>query len=170
MLELKVAKKVRFDERFIWSWETDFGYRLTKLGKMKYVPKAIVYHYHRPDPKSFFRQQMKNAMMSPLIYWKHPDKVRGDHISTSGMALTLLLFYAVIITALLALFIDIFLPIYSILVLLFFFYIMIQVVMVARKPSDFFPLTSIYIIRTLAWSVGIPKGILMFIKNKWYKS
>ncbi|MCM8775763.1 MAG: hypothetical protein NC930_05375, partial [Candidatus Omnitrophica bacterium] len=40
----KYAKKVRFDERFIWAWETDFGYRLTRLGKMKYVPDAIVYH------------------------------------------------------------------------------------------------------------------------------
>ncbi|MBU5687979.1 MAG: glycosyltransferase [Candidatus Aenigmarchaeota archaeon] len=166
----KIARKVRFDERFVWSWETDFGYRLTKLGKMKYIPEAIVYHYHRPDPKSFFKQQMKNAMMIPLIYWKNFDKIKGDHISTTNMALSLIIFYMVLISALLSLFFDFFITIYAILVFIFFFYIMFQVLLVAKKPSDYFPLTTIYIIRTFAWSVGLPKGIYMFLKNRWYKS
>ena len=165
----KVARKVKFDERFIWSWETDFGYRLTKLGKMKYVPEAIVYHYHRPNPKSFFKQQMKNAMMAPLIYWKHLDKIKGDHISTGSMALTLLLFYLVLFSAVLSLFFNFFLPIYTVLLFIFLFYIMFQVIIVARKPSDYIPLTTIYLIRTLAWSIGVPKGLWMFIKNKWYR-
>jgi glycosyltransferase involved in cell wall biosynthesis len=165
----KVARKVKFDERFIWSWETDFGYRLTKLGKMKYVPEAIVYHYHRPNPKSFFKQQMKNAMMAPLIYWKHFDKIKGDHISTGSMALTLLLFYLVLFSAVLSLFFNFFLPIYTVLLFIFLFYIMFQVIIVARKPSDYIPLTTIYLIRTLAWSIGVPKGLWMFIKNKWYR-
>jgi GT2 family glycosyltransferase len=165
----EAARKVRFDERFIWSWETDFGYRLTKIGKMKYVPEAVVYHYHRPNPKSFFRQQMKNAMMAPLIYWKHFDKIKGDHISTGSMALTLLLFYLVVFSAVLSLFFNFFLPIYAVLLFAFLFYIMFQIILVARKPSDYFPLTTIYLIRTLAWSVGVPKGVWMFIKNKWYR-
>ena len=83
------AKKVMFDDRFVWSWESDFGYRLTKLGKMKYVPSAIVYHYHRPTLIKFFRQQFNNALINIFLYWKHKDKILGDHISTTSMALTL---------------------------------------------------------------------------------
>ncbi|MCX8179206.1 MAG: glycosyltransferase [Candidatus Aenigmarchaeota archaeon] len=165
-----IAKNVRFDERFIWSWETDFGYRLTKIGKMKYIPEAIVYHYHRPDAKSFFKQQMKNAMMLPLIYWKNFDKIFGDHISTTNLAITLGIFYIVVFSAIISLFFDLFLYVYVVSLFLFLFYIMLQVVSLARKPSDYFPLTSIYFIRTFAWSIGLIKGIYVFMKNKWYKS
>ncbi|MFH8080761.1 MAG: hypothetical protein QXO84_02670, partial [Candidatus Aenigmatarchaeota archaeon] len=166
----KIARKVKFDERFIWSWETDFGYRLTKLGKMKHVPEAIVYHYHRPDVKSYFKQQMKNAMMLPLIYWKNFDKIKGDHISTTSMGITLLVFYLALFFAFLSLFFEAFLPIYTIFLFFFLFYIMLQVLTIAKKPSDFFPLTTIYVVRTIAWSIGLPKGVYMFLKNKWYKS
>jgi small-conductance mechanosensitive channel len=112
---------------------------------------------------------MKNAMMAPLIYWKHLDKIKGDHISTGSMALTLLLFYLVLFSAVLSLFFNFFLPIYTVLLFIFLFYIMFQVIIVARKPSDYIPLTTIYLIRTLAWSIGVPKGLWMFIKNKWYR-
>ncbi|MBU5689726.1 MAG: glycosyltransferase [Candidatus Aenigmatarchaeota archaeon] len=166
----KCAKKVRFDERFIWAWETDFGYRLTKLGKMKYVPDAIVYHYHRPNWKSFFRQQMKNAIMAPLTYWKNFDKIKGDHISTSSMALSLLLFYLTLLSAILYIFSSKFIIIYVFALFSFLFLNMFETIRVAQKPSQYTLLFMIHIVRTIAWSIGLPKGIYNFLKNKWYKS
>lgn len=76
-----VAKKVKFDERFDVAQETDWGYRLVKFGKMIHVPKAVVYHHHRPTLKSFFKQQFKYGRNVPLLYFKHIRMSTGDHIT-----------------------------------------------------------------------------------------
>ncbi len=164
-----VAKKVKFDERFFWSWETDFGYRLTKLGKMKYVPQAVVYHYHRPNYKSFVRQQMKNASIIPLLYWKHFDKIRGDHISTGNMALTVLSLYLFIFFLSISPFFPIFFIFSAIFFLLFNLLIIKEIFSLSKNIEEMQILVRIFYLRTLAWFVGIPLGFYLFIKNKWYK-
>jgi len=164
----EVAKKVKFDERFIWSWESDFGYRLTKLGKMKYVPDAIVYHYHRPTWKSFFKQQFNNAKISSILYWKHKDKIIGDHISTSSMGLTLILTYFL----LLSLFFSTINKMFLYLTLFFFISINLiflkDIVLLVKKLDEIPILFGIFLIRTIAWTFGLPVGVYLFFKNKWY--
>ena len=100
-----VAKKVKFNEKFFWSWESDFGYRLTKKGKMKYIPEAVVYHYHRSTWKGFFKQQLNNGKATLLLFsTKRKEKVTGDHISTPTMGLMLLFFYLIFVSLFLGIF------------------------------------------------------------------
>lgn len=164
-----VAKKVKFDERFFWSWETDFGYRLTKLGKMKYVPKAIVYHYHRPNWKSFFKQQFRNASILPFLYWKHLDKIRGDHISTGNMASALLSMYLFLFFFMLSAIKTIFLIPSMIFLLIFNIIIFREIFNISKNIDEMLVVLRIFYWRTIAWIFGVPYGIYLFIKNKWYK-
>ena len=81
----EAARRVRFDERLRVALETDFGYRLTKLGKMRYTPRAVVYHYNRTKWSGFFRQQVGYARGAFWVYRMHAGKLAGDHISTFSM-------------------------------------------------------------------------------------
>jgi len=91
-IRTEVARRVRFDERLRVALETDFGYRLTQVGKMRYNPRAVVYHYNRTQWGAFFRQQVGYARGAFWVYRRHPDKLRGDHISTFGMLVQIPLF------------------------------------------------------------------------------
>jgi len=88
----EAARAVRFDERLRVALETDFGYRLTKLGKMRYTPRAVVYHYNRTKWSGFFRQQVGYARGAFWVYLRHAGKLAGDHISTFGMLVQIPLF------------------------------------------------------------------------------
>ena len=70
-LETETARKVKFDEEQKVAVETDFGFRLTKLGKIKYCPKALVWHYHRASLKNYFRQthQLQYLPMQIIKFW-----------------------------------------------------------------------------------------------------
>jgi glycosyltransferase involved in cell wall biosynthesis len=101
-VESKIAKKLLFDETIKVGVETDFGYRLNKLGKIKYMPNSIVWHYHRASWKSYFKQQWNTARGAFWVYIKHPDKVTGDHITTPQMMLEPLLMGLIIVTPILS--------------------------------------------------------------------
>jgi cellulose synthase/poly-beta-1,6-N-acetylglucosamine synthase-like glycosyltransferase len=151
----KYAKKVKFDKKLEVAQETDWGYRLTKLGKMRYVPKAIVWHYHRPTLKSYFIQQFKYGKFVPLIYLKHKEKMFGDHISTPSMFLQLLLFNLIVILFLFSLFFKVFfLPsiLLSIFLITFFLF---DIIKFAKSLKDIFGLLFIYFLRVIAWTIGI---------------
>ncbi len=164
------AKKVMFDDRFIWSWESDFGYRLTKLGKMKYVPSAIVYHYHRPTLIKFFRQQFNNALINIFLYWKHKDKILGDHISTTSMALTLGLSFILSLSLILSLLNVFFLKVSIISFIVLFLLYFKEIVSVSSKIEDSPLILTILIVRTIAWMLGWPAGLFLFFKRGWYKN
>lgn len=164
-----VAKKVRFDENFPWSWESDFGYRLTKLGKMKYIPKAMVYHYHRSTWKGFFKQQFNNAKIKLLLYSKHRDKILGDHISTRSIEFSLLLGYVI--------FLSIFLSVFNTKFLYLFLFSSIGITILFIKDMmkffkelpDIIYLFGIYSVRLVAWMVGIPYGIVYLLKKRKHR-
>jgi glycosyltransferase involved in cell wall biosynthesis len=169
-VKTKIAKQVKFDERFFWSWETDFGYRLTKVGKMKYVPKAVVYHYHRPNWSAFFKQQMRNAMIVPLLYWKHLDKTKGDHVSTGSMALMLLSGYMTSFLLLLSFAAPRFCIFFLISLAYLIFLMLREISTLAENTEEKLILFRIYVTRLTAWMVGLPRGVLMFLKNRWYEA
>jgi cellulose synthase/poly-beta-1,6-N-acetylglucosamine synthase-like glycosyltransferase len=151
----KYAKKVKFDEKLEVAQETDWGYRLTKLGKMRYVPKAIVWHYHRPTLKSYFIQQFKYGKFVPLIYLKHKEKMFGDHISTPSMFFQLLLFNLIVLLFLFSLFFKVFL-LPSILLLIFLItFFLFDIIKFAKSLKDIFGLLFIYFLRVIAWTIGI---------------
>ncbi len=164
-----VARRVMFDERFVWSWESDFGYRLTKLGKMKFVPDAIVYHYHRPTWPRFFKQQFNNALINVLLYWKHKNKILGDHISTASMAITLGFAYLTFLFFALSIFSGFFVkPLFLSLFCLLLLYIN-DVLRISRNINDVPLIFIVLLIRTIAWSIGWAYGLILFFKKGWYK-
>lgn len=162
-VRVELAKKIKFDEKFFWAWETDFGYRLTRLGKMRYLPNAIVQHYHRTSWKSFFRQQMNNSKIQPFLWREHRNKITGDHISTSKMGASLFLAYLTLFFLFLGLFLKVFLPASLLVFALLLFIFISETVKLQKDWSEFPMLMGIFFVRTTAWMIGIPTGILYFI-------
>ena len=81
----EAARQIGFDQHLPVAIETDFGYRLTKLGKILYQPSAVVLHYPRTTWNGFFMQQVAFARGAFMVYRMHKDKLKGDHISTFSM-------------------------------------------------------------------------------------
>jgi len=161
-----IAKKVKFDEKFDVAQETDWGYRLGKYGKIRYIPKAIVYHYHRSTWRSFFKQQFKYGKHMPLLYLKHRRMSTGDHISKPSMILQEFVFLFGFLFLIISIFFD-----FSLLIaiLLFSFLVILYYIDISQIIEDIIdiPLFFIlYFLRSLAWSMGLLIGILGLIKNK----
>ncbi len=92
-LKTNLAKKVRFDENQGVGVETDFGFRLTKYGKMIYVPQAKVWHNHRSSFKAYFRQQKNQAKWGVRLLLKHRTKAISDPITTLDMTAQIPIFW-----------------------------------------------------------------------------
>ncbi|MEM5782669.1 MAG: glycosyltransferase [Candidatus Aenigmatarchaeota archaeon] len=156
----KYAKKNKFDERLDVAQETDWGYRLTKLGKMRYVKDAVVYHHHRATLKNYFIQQFKYGKYIPLIYLKkHRGKIIGDHISTPSMFFQLLSFDLMVFCFILSFFFK-FLMIPSILLLMSVFCLFLfDIVRFSKSFKDILLLMFLYFLRVTAWTIGILIGL-----------
>jgi cellulose synthase/poly-beta-1,6-N-acetylglucosamine synthase-like glycosyltransferase len=165
-----IAKKVRFDERFDVAQETDWGYRLTKLGKMRYVSNAVVYHFHRPTWKSFFIQQFRYGKYMPLLYLKHRRMATGDHISKPSMIFQefVLLFFCSSIF--LSLFFKSFLTLSGIMILFLFILYLIDILRITRNVHYVFSFLTLYTIRTIGWTLGLFIGIFKLLKTLLGKS
>ena len=166
-----IAKKVKFNENFFWSWESDFGYRLTKKGKMKYIPEAVVYHYHRSTWKGFFKQQFNNGKATPLLFLtKKKEKVVGDYISTFDMGLRLTSVYLFVGFLFMSLLLkqSLFLSLLSL--MLFLFLTIKDSIKLANDFSEFIYYLGIFFTRTLAWMVGIPIGFIYTVNKYYFKT
>lgn len=75
-----------WDEAFPSQYDTEFGYRLTRLGyKIAYEPQAKCYHYNRPTVRAYWRQQMQYGKNTSRLYFKYGRLARGDEITDFGM-------------------------------------------------------------------------------------
>jgi len=186
----KFAKQVKFDERFDVAQETDWGYRLTKIGKMKYVPTAVVHHYHRPTWKSYFKQIFRYGMHMPLLYTKHPSYATGDYnskpiyfreefvfvfslftlffslsflvLSSFTFLLSFLPFNILgFVPSLFALF---YLSIASLFVLYF-----LEAISLTKDPKEIFLFFLMFFVRNVAWTIGLIFGIFKLIFVWWRK-
>jgi len=156
-----VAKKVKFNEDFFWSWESDFGYRLTKRGKMKYVPKAKIYHYHRSTWEGFFKQQLNNGKITPFLFFKfRKEGITGDCISTTSMGLQLILVYLFVGFLILSLFFKQTLFLSLISLMMFLFLVVKDSVRLANDFSEFVYYIGIFGVRIVAWCLGIIGGVI----------
>jgi len=176
-VKTKFAKKIKFDEKIPFGIETDFGYRLTKFGRMRYVPTAKVFHYHRSSLGSYFKQQAGYAQGSVRIYSKHKDKILGDHISTPVMMIQMPLFALAVFFLLLSLLNKLLIYVsFSLIFILFLVYLKETKEIIKTQTNYggskivylwYFP---IFFLRTIAWFYGTLSGILLFIVQKFKKN
>jgi len=158
-----IAKKIKIDERFDVAQETDWGYRLTKLGKMIYVPRAVVYHYHRSTLKNYFMQRFRYARAIPLLYFKHKNKLKGDHILKPIMIIEEIVFLFFSFFILVSFFYNIF---FFYAIILFFSLLslyFIDILTFTKRPQDAFSLIFLYLLRNTAWTIGVTFGIFNLI-------
>jgi len=159
-LETETARKVKFDEEQKVAVETDFGFRLTKLGKIKYCPKALVWHYHRASLKNYFRQQKEYAQWGVRLILKHKKRAVSDPITTFGMTIQIPLFFGILFFLGLSFFNSLFLYITAVITgILIFIYL--KNVIEIKPPLAYYPLFLLFFaFRTVSWSIGTLKGAL----------
>lgn len=165
-MKTDIARKVGFDEKIQVGIETDFGYRLTKLGKMKYIPEARVRHYHRTGVFVYFKQKRDQASGAVRTYIRHKDKIMGDHISTPTMMAQVPLGALIIIGLLSAIWYKPFLYLtYVSLAILVTIYI--RDLFKITNRMEYFPyLILVFFTRTIAWTAGCAAGIIGLLPGR----
>jgi glycosyltransferase involved in cell wall biosynthesis len=161
----ETAKKLRFDSSLRVGYDSDFCYRLNKIGKIYYNPKAIVYHFHRATWRGVLRQQYTTATMMPRLYTKHKKYAKGTNISKPSMIVQPFLFYIAIIAAVATL-IDgrlIFLSLISLVATLAIW--VYDVMRLTKSTKDALLLLEFFACRLLGWIAGLPVGVFFLIKG-----
>lgn len=161
-LKTEVAQKVRFDEKQLVGVEVDFGWRLSKLGKIVYLPVAKVFHYHRAALKSYFLQQKNQAKWGVRLLFKHGRKATGDPITTLSMTAQIPLFFLGLIFALLSFFVNLFLyP--SIIFFSILFVIYLKNIIEINPKLYYYPVFfGLFFLRTIAWAMGVIEGLIRY--------
>jgi glycosyltransferase involved in cell wall biosynthesis len=160
----KTARRLKFDETLKVGYDTDFGYRLTKEGKMLYSKKAIIYHYHRAAWKNFFKQQYTYAKTVPLLYSKKKANIGGDNISKPYMPVQIAMLYLAAMFALASLFnpsTAIFLWITSLALFISYFSLAIRL---SESASDVVLFMIMFFFRNIAWNIGIVAGVANLLR------
>jgi len=152
------VRKVMFDERLDVTQESDFGWRLTRLGKMKYVPTAIVWHHHRPTLKSYFRQQYRYGKSLPLLYLKHPKRAKGDHISTPFMMFQEYAFISIIVSALISILWKQFVPLIFLSIGMLIILYLLDILSFCKNLKDTVSMMFLYFLRNVGWTLGFVVG------------
>lgn len=165
----KILKKIKLDESFDVAYDTDFGYKLNKiggLGSIVYHSKAIVYHYHRATWKAYFKQQYKYAKTVPRVYFgKHKTRIMGDNISKSYMPVQIALLYITVLFGL-TLFMTpkVILFFYTSAFVLFLSYLT-HALRLSKSLEDVIWFLCLFFVRNVAWNLGVLVGILNQIKS-----
>jgi cellulose synthase/poly-beta-1,6-N-acetylglucosamine synthase-like glycosyltransferase len=154
-----LAKKIKFDERFDVAQETDWGYRLSEFGKIKYVPKARVYHYHRPTWRSFFKQQFKYGKHMPLLYLKHKKMSTGDHISKPSMILEEFAFISTCFFIILSIFNQVFILFIFLSLMILIGTYLSSILTLTKKLDMVIRFFALHVVRNIAWSLGLFVGV-----------
>jgi len=157
----KIVKKVPFDEDLDVTQETDWGYRVTKLGKMVFVRDAIVYHYHRATWNNYFKQQYAYAKFAFMLFFakKHKDKMFGDQLTKFYIPFQISLIYSTILFLLMSVFLKELLLVsllpFTVLLLTYF----VLAIKLSKKSDEFLTFLLIFSFRNVAWCLGIARGI-----------
>ncbi len=152
-VKTSVAKKNLFDESFDVAQESDWGFRISKLGKMVYVPKAVIWHYHRATWWSYFKQQFRYGRFALKLYMKHKGKMKGDPITKGTMTLQPLLLLLFLIS-------FPFFPLASVIpAALLSLIILRDTIRLSRSIIDFFYYIDIFAVRLAGWTLGMFRGL-----------
>jgi cellulose synthase/poly-beta-1,6-N-acetylglucosamine synthase-like glycosyltransferase len=155
VVKTEIAKKLKFDEKLRVGYDTDFSLRLSKFGKIRYVPSAKVYHIHRATLKSFFKQQKDYAKYAMDVYSKHKEKLKGDQISTFDMIAQPPIALLFILFIMLGFINGLFLYIGAIFFLTLLFTYVYRITKIRTSPKLWLMFVPLFFIRTAAWVIGI---------------
>ncbi len=166
-IRTEVAKKVEYDESLDVSQETDWCYKINKYGKILYNPNAKVFHYHRSNIRSYFKQQKKYGKFVVLTYLgRHRKEIKGDNVSPTYMALQIPFFWASVYFILLSL-INFSLIYFSLFfVFLIFLIYLFNIFKIKPRLIELPVYFFIFVLRTVAWSIGFVSGLILLIKSK----
>lgn len=168
-VKTEAAKKVRFDEKQMVGVEVDFGWRLSKLGKIVYQPEAKVLHYHRATLKNYFKQQKNQAKCGVRLLSKHGRRALGDHITTPSMTIQIPLFFLSLVFLFFSLFNRIFILIFFLSILILFGIYLKTTIEINPPKKLYLPFLGLFFFRTLAWAVGVSEGIICFHERQTNK-
>lgn len=166
LVKTEIAKELKFNEDFKIGYDTDFGYRLTSdpERKLAYTEKAVIYHYHRPTWKSFFKQQSTYMQYVPLIYLEHLGEATGDSISTTNMAAQLLVSGLGLGFLFLSLFYRPFLLL-STASLVSLWLLWQKGLDLAETPHEYWVYHKLFFVRNVAWLWGLVKGLPRVVRR-----
>lgn len=158
-------------EGFPSQYDTEFGFRMSKLGyKIAYEPAAVCYHYNRPTLGAFYRQQRQYGKNTLRLYFKYGGLARGDEITDVGMNIQPILLLALAASFLLGivpLLRNLWYVSAAILVamILYFSYSGIKV---SREFHEnvVSRLVILYFVRSAAWFVGAVTATLNYLSGR----
>lgn len=166
MFKTETAKKLKFNEKLRVGYDKDFCFNLLKIGKIRYLPDAIIYHHHRSTWKSFFKQQYTYARYQWPLYMRKKDRIiKGDKISKPTFMLQILVGYLFVIS----IFLSFFLPL-SIYIPFMFLAILVSMytydaIMLSEKISDPLYFFFMFVLRNIAWNIGMFVGFFSLFKK-----
>jgi len=158
-LKTEIAKKIKFDEKQLVGVEVDFGWRLSKLGKIVYTPEAKVFHYHRATLKNYFNQQKNQAKGGVRLLLKYGKRALADHITTLSMSLQIPLFLLSLAFLLFSLINQVFLFPFALSVFALFIIYLKIINEISPQRRLYLPFLGLFFFRTIAWVAGIAEGI-----------
>ena len=163
----KIARQVKMNDSLSIAFEADWGNRLAKLGKMAYVPDAVVYHYHRSTLLSYFKQQLnygKFVIKSPAVYIT-PRKF-GDYLSKPIMGLQLVAFNLLLLSSIGSLFSSPFLVMFFMMFILLLMLFFFDAATFSESMYDYYTYPFLFFLRTFAWTLGILIGTSEILRGK----
>lgn len=161
----ELAKKVGFNEKLRVGYDADFSYKLTKFGKIKYVPAAVMYHHHRTSWKALYRQQYITASMMPLLYWKYKNKLSGDSISRPSMIVQPFLAYGIPFFYILSFVSRTFRKLSLLCFATLFAIYLYNILRISKRTRHIPWLFAFYTVRTIGWCAGLIPGTISLVKN-----
>ena len=167
-----------FNEQLPVGYDGDVCYRIRKRGyKIVYEPEAVVYHFHRPTLRSYFKQQFSYGKNTVHLILEWLDIVKGDTLNPKSMILQPVLFYLMVFTVLLSFFLYFILGfatltvfivpvVCGLILLLLNLYLTLRVFFVFRDPVILIILPLVLLTRVVAWSLGGLAGLINLITSK----
>ncbi len=102
---IKIGK---FNTRYIMAEDLEFCYRMASLNyNIKYVPKAIVGHYHPESIFKYLKKQYEHGFWRSIVIINYPNRLTGDNYSGKKEIIESLLAFALLLSPLF-LFLNIF--------------------------------------------------------------
>ncbi len=148
-----------WDENLPSQYDTDLGFRISARGyKIAYEPNAVCYHFNRPTPNAFYRQQLQYGKNTLKLYFKHGHLAKGDEITDVGMNIQPILLLAVITFFLLGIIpvLRLFWVVSGLILLAMAVYFVYSAVKISVKFHDWtaMRLFVLYFVRSAAWFIG----------------
>lgn len=154
-----------FNENLPIGYDTDIGHKIREKGyKIIFEPAAIVYHFHRPTIKSFYKQQFTYGKNLPKLYLKNKDIAKGDEVTNLWMNSQPFLYSFAFISLLLAPLthnISAFVTLFVFSALLIVYFKESMRLTIKYKDISAMFLVFIFLVRGIAWTHG---GFTAFTK------